>query len=42
MTRILQPEIALEKKLASQIYNALQGDVVRFILKNAQDSGDDD
>lgn len=42
MTRVLQPEIKLEKALAGQIYNALQGDVVRFILKNAQDDTDDD
>lgn len=42
MTRVLQPEIELEKALAAQIYNALQGDVVRFILKNAQDTTDDD
>jgi Zn-dependent protease with chaperone function len=42
MTRVLQPEIELEKALATQIYNALQGDVVRFILKNAQDTTDDD
>ena len=42
MTRVLCPEIGLEKELATQIYNALQGDVVRFILKNAKDSTDDD
>lgn len=42
MTRALQPEIELEQALAGQIYNALQGDVVRFILKNAQDTTDDD
>ena len=42
MTRVLQPEIQLEKALADQIYNALQGDVVHFILKNAQDTTDDD
>lgn len=42
MTRVLQPEIQLEKALAAQIYNALQGDVVHFILKNAQDTTDDD
>ena len=42
MTSVLQPEIELEKALAAQIYNALQGDVVRFILKNAQDTTDDD
>lgn len=37
----LNPEIGLEKDLAAQIYNALQGDVVRFILKNAKDTTDD-
>ena len=42
MTRALHPEIELEKALAGQIYRALQGDVVRFILKNAQDTSDDD
>lgn len=42
MTRVLQPEIKLEQALAGQIYHALQGDVVRFILKNAQDTTDDD
>lgn len=42
MERVLQPGIELEQALASQIYNALQGDVVRFLLKNAQDSTDDD
>ena len=42
MTRVLQPEIGLEKELACQIYNALQGDVVKFILKNAKDTTDDD
>ena len=42
MTRVLQPEIQLKKALAAQIYNALQGDVVHFILKNAQDTTDDD
>ena len=41
-TRVLNPEIALEKELAGQIYNALQGDVVKFILKNAKDTTDDD
>lgn len=42
MTRVLQPQIELEQALAGQIYHALQGDVVRFILKNAQDATDDD
>ncbi len=42
MTRVLQPGIKLEQALAGQIYHALQGDVVRFILKNAQDTTDDD
>ena len=42
MTRILKPEIQLEQALAGQIYNALEGDVVRFVLKNAQGSTDDD
>lgn len=42
MTRVLCPEIGLEKELAAQIYNALQGDVVKFILKNAKDTTDDD
>lgn len=42
MTRVLQPEIGLEKELASQIYHALQGDVVRFVLKNAKDTSDDE
>lgn len=42
MTRVLKPEIELEQALAGQIYHALQGDVVRFILKNAQDTTDDD
>lgn len=41
MTRVLKPEIGLEQALASQIYHALQGDVVRFVLKNAQDTTDD-
>lgn len=42
MTRVLQPIIQLEKALAAQIFNALQGDVVHFILKKAQDTTDDD
>lgn len=33
MTRILKPEIQLEQALAGQIYHALEGDVVRFVLK---------
>ena len=37
----LKPEIGLEKELAGQIYTALQGDVVKFILKNAKESSDD-
>lgn len=37
----LNPEIGLEKELAGQIYTALQGDVVKFILKNAKESSDD-
>lgn len=35
--KTLNPEIQLEKQLAAQIYNALEGDVVNFILKNAKD-----
>lgn len=42
MTRVLHPEIQLEKKLAGQIYDALQGDVVRFILKNAKETTEDE
>ena len=42
MTRILKPEIQLEQALAGQIYHALEGDVVRFVLKNAQGGTDDD
>ncbi len=42
MTRILKPEIQLEQSLAGQIYHALEGDVVRFVLKNAQGGTDDD
>lgn len=38
----LNPEIQLEKDLASQIYHGLQGDVIRFILQNAKDTTDDD
>jgi Zn-dependent protease with chaperone function len=40
--RALHPEIALEQELSRQIYGALQGDVVQFILKNAKDTSDDD
>ena len=40
--RVLHPEIALEQELSRQIYGALQGDVVQFILKNAKDTSDDD
>ena len=32
---LFNPEIKLEKQLQSQIYNALEGDIVNFILKNA-------
>lgn len=42
MTRVLQPEIALEKNLAAQIYHALEGDVVHFVLKNAEETSDDE
>ena len=42
MTRVLQPEIPLEKNLAAQIYHALEGDVVRFVLKNAEETSDDE
>ena len=42
MTRILKPEIQLEQALAGQIYHALEGYVVRFVLKNAQGGTDDD
>ena len=38
----LNPEIRLEKELAGQIYQALQGDVVKFVLKNAEYSSDSD
>ena len=38
----LNPEIKLEKALASQIYDALQGDVVRFVLKHAEYISDSD
>lgn len=39
---MLNPEIRLEKALQSQIYDALQGDVVKFVLKNAEYSSDSD
>lgn len=42
MTRVLKPEIQLGQALAGQIYHALEGDVVRFVLKNAQGGTDDD
>ena len=42
MTRVLKPEIQLEQARAGQIYHALEGDVVRFVLKNAQGGTDDD
>ena len=32
---LFNPEIKLEKQLQAQIYNALEGDIVNFILKNA-------
>ena len=42
MARELKLEIELEKMVAAQLYEALQGDVVKFVLKNAQDASDDD
>lgn len=42
MARELKLEIELEKLVAAQLYEALQGDVVKFVLKNAQDETDDD
>ena len=42
MARELKLEIELEKMVAAQLYEALQGDVVKFVLKNAQDETDDD
>lgn len=39
---MLNPEIKLEKDLQGQIYNALQGDVVKFVLKNAEYTSDSD
>lgn len=37
----LNPEIALEKQLAGQIHDALQGDVVREVLQQLNDSSSD-
>ena len=39
---MLNPTIALEKALQSQIYEALQGDVVKFVLKHAEYTSDSD
>lgn len=38
----LNPEIKLEKELAAQIYDALQGDVVKYILKHADETTEDE
>lgn len=38
---LFNPEIKLEKQLQAQIYNALEGDIVSFILKNAGDTPED-
>ena len=38
----LNPQIRLEKELAGQIYEALQGDVVKFVLKQAEYTSDSD
>ena len=38
----LNPEIKLEKELAAQIYCALQGDVVKYILKHADETTEDE
>ncbi len=38
---LFNPEIKLEKQLQAQIYNALEGDVVNFILKNAGETPED-
>ena len=35
------PTITLEKQVAEQIYNALQGQVVNEVLKQLHDSGSD-
>lgn len=40
--KTLKPSIPLERELAKQIYNALQGDVVETILKSARDTSYDD
>jgi Zn-dependent protease with chaperone function len=37
----LEPSIQLEKKLAEQIHNALQGQVVSLVLQQLNDSGSD-
>lgn len=42
MARELKIEIGLEQEIAAQLYQALQGDVVRFVIKNADDSLEDD
>ena len=42
MARELKIEIGLEQEIAAQLYQALQGDVVRFVIKNADDSFEDD
>ena len=42
MARELKLEIGLEKMVAQQLYEALQGDVVKFVLKNAGVASDDD
>lgn len=38
----LNPVIGLEKDLAAQIYDALQGDIVKFILNNAKETSEDE
>lgn len=42
MARELKLEIGLEKQIAKQLYEALQGDVIKFVLKNAEEQSDDD
>jgi Zn-dependent protease with chaperone function len=42
MARVLKTEIPFEKEIAAQIYAALQGDVVKFVLKNAGVPTDDE
>lgn len=42
MARELKIEIGLEQEIAALLYQALQGDVVRFVIKNADDSLEDD